>query len=37
MSNILLYFRLAGLIISYGWKLVQWFKDRHDRLEREAA
>ena len=36
MTNILLYIKLAGLIFSYGWKLVQWFKDRHDRLEKEA-
>ena len=35
MANILLYIKLAGLIITYGWKLVQWFKDRHDRLEKE--
>jgi len=36
MRNILLYIKLAGLVFSYGWKLVQWFKDRHDRLEKEA-
>jgi hypothetical protein len=36
LAAIMVYIRLAGLIIQYGWKLVAWFKDRHDRIEEEA-
>ena len=35
-ANILIYIKLVALIIQYGWKLVAWFKDRHDRIEEEA-
>ena len=37
LASILLYIKLAGLIFTYGWKLVHWFLDRHDRLEKESG
>ena len=37
LGSVLLYVKLAGLIITYGWKLVRWFKERYDKVEREAS
>ncbi len=37
IASIILYARLAALIITYGWKLVRWFKDRYDKVERESV
>ena len=36
LAAIMVYIKLAAFILQYGWKLVVWFKDRHDRIEKEA-
>ena len=36
LASILIYIRLAALIVTYGWKLVRWFNDRYDKVEKES-
>lgn len=36
LQNILFWVKMAGLILTYGWKLAMWFKERHDKIEKEA-
>lgn len=37
LASILLYIRLASLIISYGFKLVKWFREKYEKVEKEAT
>jgi hypothetical protein len=37
MGNVILYIKLAALIFTYGLKLVKWFRERYEKVEKEAV